>query len=711
MADIKITPTNLQGNLTAKLSTTTVQQVTVKNTPPSLINLDRAIILRGEVQSSRQDGTAEIKTQRGTVTVKAEQTLQQGQKIDIQISSGTPPREAIVQTQDISRPQQPQTTQISQPQTTPQNIQQSPQSSQTSALPQTTNTPITTQQQTTQTNVTTQTDAVKTLQQTAQQATQTLLNKTPIAQKGNDVQHQSSTQTNTPPTNNVVTTPQLKIGQAIRLTALPGNLQTPASLQTLPNTPLSILLSQITPTATKQAAILPNSINSTLQTQLPSTNILLTSSQTTGTQATINALNITLNTTAQTANSQQILQPISAKSSSLLPATLQTNVNNLISENVTIQNNANNLAASKPVLSTPNTLPDLRVISLQTPTSTNGISTPIIAQQGNNFTISSIIQNPISTAPQLQAGQILGVATGQVTQNGNPVIAIQTNMTTNTGISQPTSSLSIPQSPQFFALNYPANNISKGTQIILQPTTPTSINVAQALTPMNAQSMPMGQIGQSWPVLQETLDFLLSQLPAAQGQSLLNALPRPAAAGFQFTAAAMIFIAAARGGDLAGWMGGRADAMLKGSSNINDKDNLASKLLRDLSTMTGRTSTSVDAPSFIQNTPDWRGYTLPMLFGMDMTRLNLWVKPYDDEQEDTNIIENKKNLRFIFDVNLSRMGNVILDGLIQPYAGRLDLTLKAQQDFTPIARQAMRGLWHNALTQIEMHGDLDFQTT
>ena len=325
------------------------------------------------------------------------------------------------------------------------------------------------------------------------------------------------------------------------------------------------------------------------------------------------------------------------------------------------------------------TIGDARVLSIQTPNSMT------------QMTIASITPMQSTTTP-VMAGQILAQATGITTPSGNPIIQIQMPAQTNLTVATPTTQGAL-STPQFFALNYPATNLPKGTQIVLQPTTTPS---------------PSPQASQaSWPVLEDAFELLLGQLTQTQGQSLLNTIPRPASAGFQFTAAAMIFIAATRGGDIAGWMGNRADMMLR---NIGDKDNnIASRLLRDIGTNAGRAA-GADAPPSIQNAPEWRGHTLPLLFGMEITKMNLWTKPFGDDEANDNP-ETKKGMRFIVDLDLSRMGNVQLDGLIQPYAKRLDLALKTEQEFGTDTRTYIRGLWHRALNQIDMSGGLDFQTT
>ena len=639
MADIKITPTSLQGKVSAKISPDQliIQQASVKNTPPSLSDSARSIILRGEVQAQNSDGSTQIKTQRGTVTVRLEAPLPKGQKVDIQLSSGTPPRDAIVQTTPTRAQAQtpapaPQLTQ--QPNNSPQVNQAQTQAqaqvqAQTQAQAQVQAQTQTTSQPT-QGTQTGNIEDVKNLQTTARQASENIANTVK-----HSIDPSAIIKTDAPP----IQTRVLTTGQAVRLTLLPPSLQNPTAL------------AQFQSAQTGQPTF-----GQTLSNISP--------------PVSSNTLSFRTLTSAQVTPLANNKTPLIFSNSTLTPALITKGQSNLphIAGQASLTLHSGTSLAKPAVLTTqsPTPITDARIVSI-IPPSTNQAFT------------------------SLKIGQIAAQSTGAITPSGNPVLQIQTNPINGLVITNPPSPT--PQgTPRLFALNYPASNLPKGTQIILQPTP--NITNAPIITPPP-----------SWPILEDALELLLSQLSPSQGQSLLNTIPRPASAGFQFTAAAMIFIAATRGGDIAGWLGGRADSMLKASG---DKGNLAMRLLRDIGTNTGR-APGPDAPPSIQNAPDWRGHTLPLLFGMEITKMNLWTKPFGDEDADTNAQANK-GLRFIVDLDLSRMGNVQLDGLIQPYAKKLDLALRTEQEFGHDARTHIQQLWHRALTQIDMHGALDFQT-
>jgi hypothetical protein len=668
MADIKITPTALQGKLSAKLSSAelTIQQAQVTRTPPQLSNLPRPVTLRGEVQAQSNDGTVRIQTPRGVVEVKLQTPLPQGQKVDIQLSSGTPPREVIVQSappkvqsQPQSSPPQPQSSNTpaasaSQSQGTVKAPQQTPQGQQPT-IPQTQNqaqvTPSSHQPINNQSI-----ETVKNLQTTAKQAIETLaqganLSKTSAPNQtvqGNQIQ--GGTQQ------------IIQVGQAIRLTPLPSNLQNPTALAQLP------LVS--TPNATP--TILPPIQGASLL------NLNIVNAPT-GTQANIMSMPVSsLTQSPQPAitNLGALVSP--TQNATALPQTTLTALPTSPALSAQAGQRASQPLLNTALLSTPSApvSQDARVLNISNPGLATSPQVPNNGNVGRNFLVTAV--SPAIS--NLQPGQVMLQATGHMTVDGNPIVQ------------------TIPQgggTPLLMALHYPAKNLSAGTVLVLQPT---------------GQGVSQVNMAQSWPLMMEAFEELLAQLSPSQTQSLFNVIPRPAAAGHQFTATALLFIAAARGGEISGWMGARADQILRGFEG--GKKDMLNRLLSDIGRLTARTAASdPSAPSATQGGGDWRGYTLPLLFGMDLTKINLWTKPFGKEENEGSEAEKMRGTRFIVDLELSRMGNVQLDGLVQPYAKRLDLALRTEHAFSSDIRQHLRERWQTALHTIDMSGQIDFQTT
>jgi hypothetical protein len=65
-------------------------------------------------------------------------------------------------------------------------------------------------------------------------------------------------------------------------------------------------------------------------------------------------------------------------------------------------------------------------------------------------------------------------------------------------------------------------------------------------------------------------------------------------------------------------------------------------------------------------------------------------------------------VRFAIEAELSRLGPVQLDGLVR--GTRLILVLRSHRALSPELRQEMRGVFHQAVMQSGLSGDLSFAT-
>jgi hypothetical protein len=241
--------------------------------------------------------------------------------------------------------------------------------------------------------------------------------------------------------------------------------------------------------------------------------------------------------------------------------------------------------------------------------------------------------------------------------------------------------------PQNYILQFASGNLEPGSQITLlpQPSTGTAPANPAGLRPLMALLQP----SMLWPAMDETFQTLM-QLSPQLAQALTKAIPSPANAA-QLGPAAMLFIAAARAGDLQNWLGDkRIEALQKAG-----RQSLITRLSGELSSLT----TQSDAP-----TADWRSYPLPLLWQSEISKIMLHVHhDRGANQQD----EGQGGTRFIFDLQLTRMGDVQLDGLLRDK--RLDLIIRTQVPISQSMQQAMRLAYADALNGTDIYGELSFQ--
>jgi len=329
--------------------------------------------------------------------------------------------------------------------------------------------------------------------------------------------------------------------------------------------------------------------------------------------------------------------------------------------------------------------------------------------------------NPPPLAPQdVRVGTIQTTDVGFTQQQslitgGNNAAQFTGTVIAHTQNQVPIVQFSLPQSAgQPFTINAPLSPVEQQTYILQFPSdalvlgskihvTPQTLNNAITTTQPNAlvQALPFANITfpQSWPIMteiQQTLTQITTQAAAQSAQAFTASIPSPANAT-QFGPAALLFVAAMRGGDMSSWLGGKGIDALRSAG----KDSLLSRL-GDLNTMTR----AADAPS-----GEWRGMQIPLMWDGDIQKIALHYKREDD-QSDSEAQSGNAGTRFVFDLNLDAMGKVQLDGFFRPVSSdgpRLDVVLRTEERFSISMQAEMRRIYMDAIKPSQVGGELSFR--
>ncbi|MGZ9109371.1 MAG: hypothetical protein ACXW4B_11195 [Micavibrio sp.] len=280
----------------------------------------------------------------------------------------------------------------------------------------------------------------------------------------------------------------------------------------------------------------------------------------------------------------------------------------------------------------------------------------------------------------------------------NSPITITANVVATTTDHFPVLSMLWPghDKPDSFTLQFPATNMPVGTQIELSPPTAPLPGLAPVI-PASATPPMTLLTGWTWPVFDETLNLLgPAGMPAPTAQSFANILPSPAAPT-QMPAAILFFMAAIGAGDLPGWLGEKAlTALRREGAKGND---LIQRLTRDIAGLTRM----MDEPV----TQDWKAMALPMLWQNEITKINLFYRHQDTEKENDKDEQGDRSTRFLFDLHLKRIGPLQLDGFMK--AKRLDLIVRTKTPFSHAMQSDMRRLYLDTLGKGLLTGELGFQ--
>lgn len=267
--------------------------------------------------------------------------------------------------------------------------------------------------------------------------------------------------------------------------------------------------------------------------------------------------------------------------------------------------------------------------------------------------------------------------------------------------------------PSYFALLEPGFIPAPGALLSLTPVLmpqalsaaplpPVTADLTASVPPMSPAMLAALPLGlpyfltpEPWPVLQEIVQVLQhSSAPIAQAFS--HMIPNPATPQ-QMAPAALFFIAAMRGGDVEGWLGGRAADAIRRAG----RGDLIARLSQE-----GATLSRMGAEPLGQ---DWKAASVPLSWDGQIFKLPLYYKR-SEEERGTGNERGDGMVRFVINLDLSRMGKMQMDALYREAAKRFDLILRSTQPFTKAAEHEMRGIFAGALEDIGLRGEMGFQT-
>lgn len=692
------------------------QIVQITKLPDGLNNIAKTIRLEGEITKAKNDGSLRITTPSGDIEVKVRGSRQpqEGQRIEIEIPAGRPPRQASLRNAPQIADQSSRITttpNAASTQPTPQQIERTTIAGTNRISPA----PI---------------NAEAPRQNTAQTPIQTRAAPSqpipPAIQETANQVNISAAQSQARP---------LSPEAVVRLISVP-----PAQAQTIATMFFQAQPAPLQNIITK-ADLAANLIAKNAQDQLGQ--ILLKNIQLVPSQALIPKIQPQISTpVAQllslTPQSQNLAQPIltnnffqtpalntltqpNSAAATLVPPVISQQASTvllpifnsqIISEQQTLPiESIKNILQAETRVSTAN--------QIITPSAQNQISQPatltalpvtfdpanpatLISQRTERIDVQVLriippqlnLTAPIvpNNQPQIPVPAATQFTTPIISNNNASTITAQVTGFTSNNLPLVTLRLPGAPLPQSFVLQYSANNLQLGSQLQIMPKTPAGTTVAQQALPTLTANNPLLR-GFQWPALEELYNGLMRINPQAAA-SLTRTLPN-ASNPAQIAPAAMMFIAAVKSGNMAGFFGDKKLDLIQRSGGSD----ILSRLTQAASN-TSRTQAVEPASG-----GEWRAVPLPMFWEGEIHHITLYTR--HESQQEQKKDQGGGQTRFVFDLSLSRMGDVQIDGLLRDK--RLDLVIRTQSAFSEPMQQTMRQAYSGALGQTELSGELSFQ--
>ncbi|MCZ6721419.1 MAG: hypothetical protein V3V17_05375 [Alphaproteobacteria bacterium] len=211
------------------------------------------------------------------------------------------------------------------------------------------------------------------------------------------------------------------------------------------------------------------------------------------------------------------------------------------------------------------------------------------------------------------------------------------------------------------------------------PPAPLTTTMAEALLP-----------GRAWANLAEAVAALERQSTDHALRFTKESIPRP---DTNLATTMQAAITALDRGDFRGWLGGRAGRALGPAGRAE----LIAELAREFGQFV-RLANDVEPGQ-------WRLFLLPLFDGNEWHPIRFFSRQQgqqDDENEGSSA-----GKRFIVEVELTRLGAIQLDGLVN--ANRFDLMVRSRHPIAAAAQRNIEKIFQEALELSEVAGRLQFQ--
>jgi hypothetical protein len=313
------------------------------------------------------------------------------------------------------------------------------------------------------------------------------------------------------------------------------------------------------------------------------------------------------------------------------------------------------------------------------PAAPTAVPTPTVPQTGPIITNAQGLPAAPPSPPQaVQPPPVLGTFTGTVislTPTGMPVI--------DTGSGQ-------------VQINVRAN-LPVGMQITIDITAQMAPRPGVLPPPMfPAAAMPMsGPPGAmvGWPTLTESLAVLQRSDPVA-AQSMAQSIPD---GGPRTAAAMMSFAQAMRNGDARQWPG---DSALRALERAGPRGaHLAGQLSDEITALSNRAR---------DTGTEWRALPVPWNAEGHIERIAL-ITRREGESDDDAKTKSGGGQRFIINLDLSRLGEMQLDGMFRKETRGFDLMIRTKADLPDQIRTDLMGIFATSNAAMGLKGGLTFQ--
>jgi hypothetical protein len=196
------------------------------------------------------------------------------------------------------------------------------------------------------------------------------------------------------------------------------------------------------------------------------------------------------------------------------------------------------------------------------------------------------------------------------------------------------------------------------------------------------------QFANAWPALKEALSVIQAADAGVAQHIVNNVIP---SATPQLANAILFFLTALRGGEVRNWLGRDGANLLERMG----RGDLLNRLAADLGQL-GRAAETVLGG-------DWRGFVFPFFDGFEVQQLWAFLREHGGQDP-----EEKPGQRFVVEFELSALGTLQFDGLVQQK--RFDLIVRSHSELPDTMRDDIAEIFSSGIEVTGFEGAIVFQS-
>lgn len=232
----------------------------------------------------------------------------------------------------------------------------------------------------------------------------------------------------------------------------------------------------------------------------------------------------------------------------------------------------------------------------------------------------------------------------------------------------------------------------EGTQVKLEVLSSVKPTDKPVVTQLAQSTLQQASLAQKWPALEEALTTLRETNPVLADQLMNNVIPKPDSR----LAMSMVFFLKALGrGTFKNWPG---DQVLRAIAR--SKPELLKKLEGDFSNLSDKAKHP--------NSTDWKIAYVPLNDQQKLQQIRIAQRDHREEEQEG---KEDPGVRFVIDINLSRLGPMQFDGLAKDSQRKFDLIIRTHAALPGFMRRDIHDIYANGMDVIGFDGKISFQVT